>query len=36
MKLDALHRMILDELLVESRVSALSEEKKKHWDRREI
>ncbi|MDQ1406071.1 MAG: hypothetical protein QOG55_1700 [Acidobacteriaceae bacterium] len=28
MKLDALHRMILDELLVESRVSALSEERK--------
>jgi hypothetical protein len=36
MKRDALHRMILDDLLVEFKISALSEEKKKHWDRREI
>ncbi len=33
MKLDALHRMILDELLVEFRIGGLSEEEKEHWNR---
>jgi 2-haloacid dehalogenase len=32
MKLDALHRMILDELLVEFKIGGLSEEEKEDWN----
>jgi hypothetical protein len=35
LKLNALHRMILEKLLVEFQISELSEEQKKNWDRRE-
>ena len=33
MKIDQLHRMILDELLVEFHIAGLSEEEKDHWNR---
>ena len=33
MKLDALHRMILDELLVEFKINGLTEAEKQHWNR---
>jgi len=32
MKLDALHRLILDDLLVEFHINGLSEEEKEHWN----
>jgi 2-haloacid dehalogenase len=32
-KLDDLHRMVLDELLVEFQITGLSEEEKQHWNR---
>jgi 2-haloacid dehalogenase len=32
MKLDALHRMILDDLLVEFKISGLTEAEKEHWN----
>lgn len=33
MKLDALHRLILDELLVEFKIAGLTESEKNHWNR---
>src|ERR1700722_1712250 len=33
MKLDALHRLILDDLLVEFKINGLAEGEKEHWNR---